>query len=229
MANQDIPIEMMHIDGKKNPSDFLSRERSEENDANSHDLADMDLSDALDSYLVQVIQEYENLSPIKISTIKKMTLKDPVLQFLKQRIIRHDFNKHQQDPRIKPFLSVKHELTIIDQIVMKGSNCIVLPEDLQPRAVSLVHHLAHQGMTSSEKLLTTKFWFPSFSTIARAEVDMCLLCKHTVGSNRKEPAGLTPTPPKPFHTIAMDFKGPLKDSSYALVMLDLYSKWPEVY
>ena len=27
----------------------------------------------------------------------------------------------------------------------------------------------------------------------------------------------------------MDFKGPLKDSSYALVMLDLYSKWPEVY
>ena len=58
---------------------------------------------------------------------------------------------------------------------------------------------------------------------------MCLLCKHTVGSNRKEPAGLTPTPPKPFHTIAMDFKGPLKDSSYALVMLDLYSKWPEVY
>ena len=131
MANQDIPIEMMHIDGKKNPSDFLSRERSEENDANSHDLADMDLSDALDSYLVQVIQEYENLSPIKISTIKKMTLKDPVLQFLKQRIIRHDFNKHKQDPRIKPFLSVKHELTIIDQIVMKGSNCIVLPEDLQ--------------------------------------------------------------------------------------------------
>ena len=39
----------------------------------------------------------------------------------------------------------------------------------------------------------------------------------------------SPTPPKPFHTIVMDFKGPLKDSSYALVMLDLYSKWPEVY
>ena len=74
MANQDIPIEMMHIDGKKNPSDFLSRERSEENDANSHDLADMDLSDALDSYLVQVIQEYENLSPIKIFCIVKVKI-----------------------------------------------------------------------------------------------------------------------------------------------------------
>ena len=93
MAIQDIPIEMMHIDGKKNPSDFLSRERSEENDSRSHDHADMDISDALDSYLVQVIHVYE-----------EMTLKDSVLKFLKQRIIRHDFNKHQQDPRIKPFL-----------------------------------------------------------------------------------------------------------------------------
>ena len=82
MAIQDIPIEMMHIDGKKNPSDFLSRERSEENDSRSHDLADMDISDALDSYLVQVIHEYEDLTPIKISTIKEMTLKDSVLQFL---------------------------------------------------------------------------------------------------------------------------------------------------
>ena len=58
---------------------------------------------------------------------------------------------------------------------------------------------------------------------------MCLLCKHTVSSNRLEPAGLTPTPPIPFHTISMDFKGPLADSSYAFVILDVWSKWPEVY
>ena len=81
MANQDIPIEMMHIDGKKNPSDFLSRERSEENDANSHDLADMDLSDALDSYLVQVVQEYERAVIFRLGRLLQGGSKGPGMQF----------------------------------------------------------------------------------------------------------------------------------------------------
>ena len=155
----------MHIEGKKNPSDFLSRERSEANDATSDDLADMELSD-----LVKAIQEYEYLIRIKLSTIRELTLKDPILQFLKQRIIRHDFNKQHTDPRIKPYYGVRHELSIIDQIIMKGARCIVLPEDLDARAIALVHTLAHQGMTNSETLLTSRLWFPSFSTTLRAEV-----------------------------------------------------------
>ena len=94
MAIQNIPIEMMHIDRKKNPSNFLSLERSEEDNAKWQDLADIDISNALDSYFVKVIHEYEDLTPIKISTIREMTHKVPVLKFLKQRMIRHDFNKH---------------------------------------------------------------------------------------------------------------------------------------
>ena len=63
----------------------------------------------------------------------------------------------------------------------------------------------------------------------RAEVDMCTLCKHTVVSKQKEPATLTPTPLSPFSTISIDFKGPLADANYAFVILDVYTKWPDVF
>ena len=82
----------------------------------------------------------------------------------------------------------------------------MLPEDLHAHAVALVHALAHQGMANSETLLTSRLLFPSFSTTLRAEL-------HTVSSKQLEPAGLTPTPPIPFHTLSMDFKGLLMDSS----------------
>ena len=139
LAVQDIPLVLVHIEGKKNPSDFLSRERNFENDATAADLNDMEISDALETHLVKTITEREDQSPMALALIKKLTLKDPVLQFLKQRILENDFDKHRKDPRVKPYYGVRHEFSIIDDLVIRGSRRIVLPEELHARAVALIH------------------------------------------------------------------------------------------
>ena len=152
-----------------------------------------------------------------------------MLQFLKQRILENDFDKHRKDPQVKPYYGVRHELSIIDDLVICGSRRIVLPEELHARAVALIHSLAHQGQTNTEQLLTSRFWFPSYSTLVCSEVDMCVLCKHAVISKRQEPANLTPTAGTPFDILSIDFKGPLASHNYAFVMLDTFTKWVEVF
>ena len=57
LAVQDLPFELVHIEGTKMPADYLSRERTDENDASAHDLRDMELSDTLEEYLVQCVRE----------------------------------------------------------------------------------------------------------------------------------------------------------------------------
>ena len=83
LAVQDLPIELVHIDGKKMPADFLSRERNDENDASADDLRDMEVSDALEDYLVQCVresyEELEELKPMSLEKIKEVTKTDTLL------------------------------------------------------------------------------------------------------------------------------------------------------
>ena len=232
LATQDIRMKLIHLEGSKNPSDWLSRARTEENDASAEDLEDMDVSDELDDYLVKSVNCWESSEPnkpIAIAKIRELTKKDPVLQLVKERIYRNDWLKHKSDKRLNPYKGIKDELSVIDDIIFRGSHQIVMPEELHSTAVALVHSLAHSGMTNTEQLLTNRIWFPGYSTAVRAEVDLCQICKHTVINNRQEPMGYISAPGNPFEIISCDFKGPFHDAYYALVFLDLYSKWPEIY
>ena len=70
LACQDLPIELVHLDGKDMPADFLSRERTEENDASAHDIDDMNWSDQLEAHLVQMITtsvEDDDVKPMALS------------------------------------------------------------------------------------------------------------------------------------------------------------------
>ena len=85
------------------------------------------------------------------------------------------------------------------------------------------------GMTNTEELLNSRFWFPGYSGIVRAEIEWCDICKKILISKRKEPVGATIIPNGPFQIISMDFKGPMDDGYYTFVLLCTWTKWPEVY
>ena len=197
LACQDLPIELVHLDGKNMPADFLSRERTEENDASAEDINDMDCSDQLEAHLVRMVTTSDlddDVKPMALSLIREHTKKDPILQFVKTRIENRDWYKHRNDPRIKTdFYGIRNELWVIDGLIIRGEQRIVLPSDLHSQATALVHKLAHVGMTNTESLLTSRFWFPGYSTIVRAEVDWCDTCSKTIISKRKEPLGDTVT------------------------------------
>ncbi|XP_028416124.1 uncharacterized protein K02A2.6-like [Dendronephthya gigantea] len=64
--------------------------------------------------------------------------------------------------------------------------------------------------------------------MAKDVVKSCLSCQSTFDRTYDEPLRPTPLPPNVWHTISVDFKGPLKDGKYILVAYDLYSRYPIV-
>ena len=232
LATQDIPMKLIHLPGAKNPADWLSRSRCEEDDDSHEDLLDMDISDALDEHLVKQINVRESSEPnkpIAIDTIRDLTNKDRILRLVKERIQRSDWHKFRNDKRLRGFFGVREELSVIDDIIFRGSHRIVLPEALYSSAIALVHSLSHQGMSQTEQLFTNRLWFPGYTVAVRAEVDMCHICSHTVVQTREEPSGTTTTPTRPFEEISTDFKGYFHDGYYALAILDIFTKWPTIF
>ena len=60
-------------------------------------------------------------------------------------------------------------------------------------------------------------------------VDKCIACQSAGNSNNPEPMQITPTKHKPWTSVAIDFYGPIpRTGQYLLVVIDTYSKFPEV-
>ena len=56
----------------------------------------------------------------------------------------------------------------------------------------------------------------------------CLACKGNVPNSKPYPLAKSVLPPKPWHTIHIDFSGPFPLGEYPLVVIDAYSRFPEV-
>merc|ERR1712002_75100 len=62
------------------------------------------------------------------------------------------------------------------------------------------------------------------------KVKSCLPCQaaQTDGGERTEPLRMTPLPGGPWQEVSADFLGPLPTGEYLLVVIDEYSRYPEV-
>ena len=87
-----------------------------------------------------------NASPSKLQLIKQESEWDPQLLLLKKFIIQGWPKDIKQCPTpIKSFWNFRDELSIVDGIVVKGSQ-IVVPFKFQPELLGLLHDDPHSGM-----------------------------------------------------------------------------------
>ena len=123
---------------------------------------------------------------------------------------------------------MKTELTLNEQdgIILRGSR-IVLPECLRLKAVQIAHE-GHQGLVKTKQLLCEKVWYPGIDKQAKQTIDACMLCQANGPSSHAEPLTMTSLPPEPRHTVNIDFCGSFPDGTYLLVVIDAYSRFPEV-
>ena len=162
--------------------------------------------------------------------LRKRTAECPVLRKVQDAIRDNTWEQLTQDtdPDIKKFVAVKDELSIIDGLLYRG-DAIVVPKALQQKVAAKAHNIGHQGETRTKELIKTRFWWSGLGADVQEVVRKCPQCQRITPTHRKEPIKHEPLPDRPFQRIAMDFKGPFDGGKYALVILDLYSRWPEVY
>ena len=128
---------------------------------------------------------------------------------------------------VNPYKPIKDELTVTSQgLVLRGTR-IVVPQSLQQRAIDIAHD-THLGLSKTKALLREKIWFPNIDEMVKKTLDGCIPCQAVGKLPPPEPLGTTKMPDGPWEVVHTDFYGPLPTGEYLLVVIDRYSRFPEV-
>ena len=233
LSIQDLDYKVQYKPGKTNIADFASRNPVPDPEPDPDQFnPNPNMSDVTDDlerfeqHLVQSIREHPEA--VTINIIREMTKFDPTLQFIMQRLKKGDWKIHKKDSRLKPYYSLIHELSEIDQILFRGSSIIVLPMALWDKVVMKYHQIGHMGENRLLSLIKENFYWPSMINTIRLVTSSCSLCGQTKIDNRKEPYSVRPTPQRIFEEVLLDFKDIPSLGYYCLVFLDVLSRFPDV-
>lgn len=216
---QQFDFELKFCPGKSNPADYISRHtvplsEEDEKTANARDLV-----------IRSIIQDTTPIA-IRREEIVKETHNDRELRKLAQHIQSSHHRAGRTEKDLKQYSQVFQELSYIDGLVMRGSQ-IVIPKSLRNRVVDLRHE-GHLGIVKTKQLLRSKVWFPGIDKLVERKIASCLACQACVNTSKREPLQMSPTPNGPWLQTSADFCGPFPTGEMALVVLDAYSKYPEV-
>ena len=230
-------FELKYRPGKddKNPADYMSRHPTDDSTETEETNSARRTEETYDS--TTKTEETDNSTenyvryicnaavPKAMTTdeVKQSTANDQTLQ----AVINAINTERWDDVLVQSYKQLRDELSVYDGIVLRGTR-IIIPTELQSKAVDLAH-VGHQGIVKSKRLLREKIWFPAIDSLAERRVRSCLACQATTSTPiTPEPIISTPLPAVPWKTLSADFLGPLPTGELLLVVMDDFSRFPEV-
>ena len=208
--------------GSKTPCDYGSRHPPMKTNFTQKEIGDWEIETGTDVFVNRIIEE--NIpQAMTIEMVHQESLKDSVIQELIQAIVS---NKRCQHVKLKEYKEIFHELWTIEGILLKG-NQIVLPNSLQTDSIGLAHE-GHQYTDKTLNLLRQTCWFPKMRRKVEEYVQSCLACNAAISSVTPVPLEPNLLPDRPWQKLHADFKGPIDSKCYLDVVIDQYSKFPEV-
>lgn len=211
-----------HIKTSLNPADFLSRTEInvKETDLDLHPIC----INANTSSINHIGES--KLNNLNWKDIQKQTKKDIVLS----KVIRHTMDgwpeKETLDPMLVVYYNKREELSV-DRDCLFWSYRIVVPTLLRESVLSELHK-SHFGTVRMKQLARSFFWWPQLDSEIENITNNCIICLSNSKSPKKGLLQPWPVPPTVWHRIHADFLGPFNNKMY-LVIVDSYSKWPEVF
>ena len=173
------------------------------------------------------------LKAISPKELKDVATKCEEYSKLKDMITQNWPNKCSDEPDMKIFYRCHDELSVVNNLIMKGSHRIVVPRDLRQQILNLAHE-QHQGIVQTKQRLRELYWWPGMDRDVEDLVKSCVACQECDKSAYTRPGPLQPIP-LPLNSwkkVGIDILGPFElvngTYRYAITVVDLYSKWPEV-
>ena len=211
-----------------NPADYCSRHTSTD--------ADSVASIVTDEYINFVVNHATPIA-VTLQDIQSHTRNDPTLQALPELIKTEKWYLLDTSPQnyshcslaeLKAYRKFQQEFTVTaDNSLILCRNRLMVPISLRKRMLQLAHE-AHLGVTKTKSILRDKIYFPGMDAQVEALLKSCLACTANARSDPPPPLQPSPLPPLPWHTVNIDFLGPLPNRSYLLVVIDHRTRFPEV-
>uniref|UniRef100_A0A669BA80 Gypsy retrotransposon integrase-like protein 1 n=1 Tax=Oreochromis niloticus TaxID=8128 RepID=A0A669BA80_ORENI len=208
---QPYDFKVVHIAGKQNIADSLSRLLSDTTSKEVH-------KHESEEYVRFVAV---NSTPKALTTreVKEASATDSELTEVRRAIENGHFEK------CKTYAPIANELCVIGYIVLRGTR-IVLPAYLRAQALSLAHE-GHLGIVGTKQHLRKKVWWPGMDKAEEKFCKACHGCQIVARPDPPEPLRNTLLPDRPWRDVAVDLLGPLPSNHSILVLVDYYSRYYE--
>lgn len=106
-----------------------------------------------------------------------------------------------------------------------------IPKNHRQQIFDTLHGLSHPGIRATNKLIRSRFVWPSINRDCNTWAKQCIPCQRSkIIRHTKAPTGSFPDQIRRFEHVHLDIVGPLPSSegkSYCLTMIDRFTRWPE--
>ena len=211
---QPYTFKVVHMAGKTNPADVVSRLPLENQPFRERNIAE----EYINYVTVNAVPKALTLKQIACATEA-----DPILQQVQRCLGGSEW---PDTPEFNPYRHVKDELCMSNGIVLRGSR-IVMPSVLWQATLSNAHE-GHQGIVRTKQMVQEKVWWPGIAHQVETMVKACLPCQSVAGKSTAEPLRPTVMPGRPWQDVHIDLCGPFPSGESLLVCEDACTRWPEV-
>ncbi|XP_058811223.1 uncharacterized protein K02A2.6-like [Topomyia yanbarensis] len=162
--------------------------------------------------------------PLSFRAVEQGTQVDPLLHQI-YRYVKDGWPQMKTvKPEIKRFHARRDSLCIVEGCLLFADR-LVIPSQYHKRCLDQFHH-GHPGIQRMKAIARSYVYWPSLDDI----VSYTKACQHCA-SVAKSPPHSPPVPwPKssgPWQRVHIDFAGPIEGDHF-LIVVDSFSKWPEV-
>ena len=130
------------------------------------------------------------------------------------------------------YWKVKDELSYHNGLILRGERLV--PPGTVRAVILQLGHSGHAGMSSTKRNIKQSFWWPGIDCEVDKFVRGCNICANSDKSAKPctVPLTLVELPQGPWRKLAIDFIGPMSSPGgkevYGIVLVDYYTKWPEI-
>ncbi|XP_054746058.1 uncharacterized protein K02A2.6-like [Anastrepha obliqua] len=171
-----------------------------------------------------IIEDQCEKLPVSFEMIRKATKQCSTAQ----AVINALSNGWKQEitPELQPFYARKDALSVIQECLMFHER-IVIPKKLQPRILRQLHR-GHPSRERMKLLARSYVYWPGVDEDIVSYSRNCQLCASTAKMPVKHTLRSWPLATKPMERLHIDIAGPC-NGFYYFVIVDAFSKWPEIF
>lgn len=166
-----------------------------------------------------------NVLPLTFRAVEQGTQSDPLLRQI-FRYVKNEWPPTKSiEPEMKRFYANHESLCIVDGCLLLADR-LVIPKQYQKRCLEQLHR-GHPGIARMKAISRSFVYWPSLDHDIVHFVNACPHCASVARSPPHSPPVPWPKTAGPWQRVHIDFAGPVEGDHF-LVVVDSFSKWPEI-
>ncbi|UYV63777.1 K02A2.6-like [Cordylochernes scorpioides] len=172
---------------------------------------------------VHMIKQCEEL-PLTSSHIRRESCKDSILKIVYQNTL-YGWKDKPSNTELLSFYLRREELSVEQGVLLLGTR-VVIPRKFRAKIKAELHQ-GHLGVVKMKALARKFIWWPGIDREIEEITRVCRECNINNHTLKQESVHRWESAPTPWYRVHLDFAGPFMNRMF-LIVIDSYSKWPEV-